>query len=85
MPGRPNILWLMTVEQRAGPAGLKTRHTHFAKSLVPQLEGAPGDPDRAIYAEGGYDPHEPHCFEGRRNDRIFEDVNHTYYPKGVQQ
>ncbi len=66
-------------------AGLETRHTHFARSLVPQLQGAPGDPDRAVYAEGGYDPHEPHCFEGRPNARIFEDPNHIYYPKGVQQ
>ena len=39
----------------------------------------------AIYAEEGYDPHEPHCFEGRRNGLIFEDPYHIYYPKGAQQ
>jgi choline-sulfatase len=38
-------------------------HTHFARSLVPQLAGAPGDPGRAAYAEGGYNPYEPQAFE----------------------
>ncbi len=66
-------------------AGVKTRHTHFAQSLVPQLYGSPGDPDRAVFAEGGYDPHEPHCFEGRPNASIFTDTSHIYYPKGLQQ
>jgi choline-sulfatase len=60
-------------------------HTHFARSLVPQLSGTPGDPDRAVFAEGGYDPHEPHCFEGRPNASIFTNTNHIYYPKGLQQ
>jgi len=66
-------------------AGLETAHTHFAQSLVPQLSGAAGDPDRAVFAEGGYDPHEPHCFEGRANAAIFTDTTHIYYPKGKQQ
>ncbi|MGC9346802.1 MAG: sulfatase-like hydrolase/transferase [Anaerolineae bacterium] len=66
-------------------AGLKAEHTHFARSLVPQLRGAAGDPERVIWAEGGYDPHEPHAFEGRSNAGIFQDVNHIYYPKGLQQ
>ena len=66
-------------------AGLETEHTHFARSLAPQLNGAAGDPERAVFAEGGYDPHEPHCFEGRPNARIFTDANHIYYPKGRQQ
>jgi choline-sulfatase len=38
-----------------------------------------------VYAEGGYDPHESHAFEGRSNAGIFRDVNHIYYPKGLQQ
>jgi len=46
-------------------AGIEATHTHFARSLVPQLRGEPGDADRAAFAEGGYAPHEPHCFEGR--------------------
>jgi len=65
--------------------GMETQHTHFAHSLVPQLSGLPGDPDRAVYAEGGYDPHEPHCFEGRANASIFANTQHIYYPKGLQQ
>ena len=66
-------------------AGLETQHTHFAQSLVPQLSGSPGDPDRAVFAEGGYDPHEPHCFEGRPNASIFTNTDHIYFPKGLQQ
>ena len=66
-------------------AGVEAQHTHFAQSLVPQLGGAPGDADRAVFAEGGYDPHEPHAFEGRANDGIFREVTHIYYPKGIQQ
>jgi choline-sulfatase len=66
-------------------AGLEARHSHFARSLVPQLEGAPGDPERVVYAEGGYDPHEPHAFEGRPNAAIFQDPTRIYYPKGLQQ
>jgi choline-sulfatase len=66
-------------------AEIEAQHTHFARSLVPQLQGADGDPNRIIYAEGGYDPHEPHCFEGRANAAIFTDTEHIYYPKGRQQ
>ncbi len=67
-------------------AGVACRHTHFARSLTPQLAGAPGDPDRAVFAEGGYDPHEPHCFEGCKGG--FQDVADKagiYYLKGLQQ
>lgn len=66
-------------------ADVEAQHTHFAQSLVPQLHGAPGDPDRAVFAEGGYDPHEPHAFEGRGNAAIFRDPTQIYYPKGLQQ
>lgn len=44
-------------------AGARAEHTHFARSLAPQLGGAPGDPARAAYAEGGYNPYEPQAFE----------------------
>lgn len=44
-------------------AGVEAGHTHFARSLAPQLGGAAGDPERIVFAEGGYDVHEPHCFE----------------------
>ena len=68
-------------------AGIEPRHTHFARSLVPQLDGAPGDPLRAAYAEGGYDPHEPHCFEGHAGgDQWLRSPGHIYSPKaGLQQ
>jgi len=46
-------------------AGVEGRHTHFSQSLVSQIQGAPGDESRAAYADGGYDTHEGHCFEGR--------------------
>lgn len=71
-------------------AGIAPDHTHFAQSLAPQLHGAPGDAERAVFAEGGYDPHQPHCFEGRMVGRgashaIFGDPSQIYYPKGLQQ
>jgi choline-sulfatase len=44
-------------------AGVQPTHTHFARSLTPQLRGAPGDSARAAYAEGGYNPYEPQAFE----------------------
>jgi choline-sulfatase len=44
-------------------AGVEARHTHFARSLVPQLQGAAGDPKRASFIEGGYNIYEPQCFE----------------------
>lgn len=44
-------------------AGTQAHHTHFARSLVPQLVGGQGDPDRAAFSEGGYNVYEPQCFE----------------------
>lgn len=44
-------------------AGTQAHHTHFARSLVPQLKGGKGDPDRAAFSEGGYNVYEPQCFE----------------------
>ena len=67
-------------------ADVQAGHTHFAQSLVPQLHGAAGDPDRAVFCEGGYARHEPHCFEGISNrDQFARDASHIYYPKGLQQ
>jgi len=34
-------------------AGTQARHTHFARSLLPQIHGGPGDPLRASFSEGG--------------------------------
>ena len=67
-------------------AGIQPRHTHFGRSLVPQLHGAGGDPDRAVFAEGGYALSEPHCFEGRAdNSQFMTNPEHIYYQKGLQQ
>lgn len=67
-------------------AGIEAKHTHFARTLVPQLEGASGDCERAVYAEGGYDPHELHCFEGNPDrDDFMRGTDHIYYPKGRLQ
>ncbi len=68
-------------------AGIEPEHTHFARSLVPQLKGAAGDPERAVFCEGGYDLHEPHCFEGwsgRKNTPGANPAN-VYYPKQRMQ
>ena len=43
-------------------AGTQAHHTHFARSLVPQLSGGAGDPNRAAFSEGGYNIYEPQCF-----------------------
>lgn len=44
-------------------AGIEARHTHFAHSLLPQLQKRPGDPDRTAICEGGYNVNEPQDFE----------------------
>jgi hypothetical protein len=52
----------------------------------PQLQGACGDPERAVLCEGGYDTHEPRCFEGRQDsDELFRDVNNLNQLIGLQQ
>jgi arylsulfatase A-like enzyme len=66
--------------------GIPARHTHFARSLTPQLAGSAGDPQRAVFAEGGYAMHEPHCFEGRdTGDSFGRSPTHIYYPKARLQ
>jgi arylsulfatase A-like enzyme len=44
-------------------AGTHATHTHFARSLLPQLHGSPGDAARAAFTEGGYNTYEPQAFE----------------------
>jgi arylsulfatase A-like enzyme len=44
-------------------AGTRATHTHFARSLMPQLHGAAGDTQRAAFTEGGYNTYEPQAFE----------------------
>jgi choline-sulfatase len=57
-------------------AGVKAQHTHFARSLLPQLGGAAGDPNAAVFLEGGYNANEPQCFED-----LPLKPDHIYYPK----
>ena len=70
-------------------AGIKAGHTHFAQSLVPMLHGDSGDPNRAVFCEGGYDTHEPHCSEAYVGSDLHSkdlfDPNNIYYPKVLQQ
>ncbi|MCD6365658.1 MAG: sulfatase-like hydrolase/transferase [Planctomycetes bacterium] len=66
-------------------ADVEVRHAHHARSMVPQLQGLRGDADRAVFAEGGYDPQEEPCFEGSVHDSLLEDPGGIYYPKALQQ
>lgn len=63
-------------------AGIEARHTHFARSLMPQLRGNPGDPNRAAFCEGGYDVNEPQSFEPMAD---FSSSENIYYPKVALQ
>ena len=69
-------------------AKIPCKHTHFAHSLVPQIHGAKGDPQRFVFSEGGYDTHEPHCFEGftgRGGINTDHPIASIYAPKQLQQ
>lgn len=44
-------------------AGVRPSQACFARSLVPQLKGAAGDPKRVAYVHGGYNTFEPYAFE----------------------
>ena len=65
--------------------GIPVRHDHFGRSLAAQVAGAPGDPARMVYCEGGYDLREPHCFEGTKGFSAFNQPGTLYYPKMKQQ
>lgn len=68
---------------------IRLNYFQFGVSLRPQIEGASGDEERAAYCEGGYDTHEPWCFEPecfKGTYLEFPLVEGTdYYPKCVQQ
>ncbi|HET6567897.1 MAG TPA: sulfatase-like hydrolase/transferase [Rhodothermales bacterium] len=62
--GAPEMVELYDVMQTClDLAGVSAQHTHFARSLLPQISGQPGDPGRAAFSEGGYNVYEPQCFE----------------------
>lgn len=68
-------------------AGIKPQHQFYAKSLVKQLGGATGDPDRLAFCEGGYNPNEFQCSEGADKPSVewMKDPHNIYYPKHLQQ
>ena len=64
-------------------AGIEPQHSIYADSLLSQLKGKNGDPERAVFTEGGYDhPQDKYCFEGRHSihDDLLDET-HIYYPK----
>ena len=63
-------------------AGIEAQHTHFARSLTPQLHGAAGDANRAAFCEGGYNTNEPQLFEPAMNK---DQAAEIYYPKRTLQ
>lgn len=60
-------------------AETEAHHTHFARSLMPQIHGGAGDPNRAAFSEGGYNLYEPQCFEDN------QEIGSLYYPKAHLQ
>jgi len=64
-------------------AGIHADHTHFSRSLLPQVAGAPGDPIRAAFCEGGYNVYEPQCYEPL--DFGGASIGGIYAPKHVLQ
>lgn len=60
-------------------AQTQAHHTHFARSLMPQIHGGAGDPKRAAFTEGGYNTYEPQCFEDNQAPGML------YYPKSHLQ
>ena len=68
-----------------GWENIRIRHDQFGISLKEQVSGAPGDPDRAVFCEGGYDAREPHCFEGTLSYAAIMQPGSIYYPKLIQQ
>ncbi len=66
-------------------SGIEATHTHFARSLVPQLQGASGDRSRAVFAEAGFNSSEKHCFEGHDPSHPTRVEGHIYWPQTMQQ
>lgn len=72
-------------------ADYKLRHTQYGRSMMPQLKGGKGDPERAVFTEGGYNlDTDLVCFEsvgGMPGEKGFDSnptllrETHIYYPK----
>ena len=67
--GRPEIVFTEMTElfdimpTLLSLAGTRATHTHFARSLLPQMHGEAAVGDRAAYTEAGYNSYEPQAFE----------------------
>ena len=66
-------------------ANIPLKHVQFGKSLKHQLFGAAGDPNRAVFSEGGYSTIEPRDFEGNPVNGGIPKPENIYYPKLLQQ
>lgn len=65
---------------------IEPQHLFFGQSLWPALHGGDGDLERAVYGDGGYDLHEPYCFEGwGTRDANLMFPGSVYYHKALQQ
>jgi choline-sulfatase len=81
--GQVELLDIMATVMDYG--GIPAQHTHFSNSLKPQVEGAPGDMDRASFFEMGFNTDEQHCLEGWAwNDEKLKDPRGDYYPQFLQ-
>ncbi|GMH95835.1 hypothetical protein TL16_g13242 [Triparma laevis f. inornata] len=67
-------------------AGIEAQHIHFGVSLHDNvMKGEAGDPDRAVFAEGGYGTNEPRDFEGDSSNGGIPAIDTDYYPKVLQE
>ncbi len=63
-------------------AGSKSTEVNFSKSLLPLINGETTMHKEYVFCEGGYDPHEPHNFEGFHG---IVDRKSMYFPKAYLQ
>jgi hypothetical protein len=59
-------------------ARIEPNHMHFARCLMLQHHGVPGDPRRAAFCEGGYHRNEPQDFEPMED---FSEPSNINFPK----
>ena len=59
-------------------SGIEAQHTHFARSLIPQFRGEPGDPKHAAFCKGGFNTDKRQLFEPPMTQ---DQVKEIYYPK----
>lgn len=62
-------------------ADIPLEHVQFGRSLKSQLNGESGDPQRAVFAEGGYSSLEPRDLEGDPSQGDYPKPESIYYYK----